>query len=223
VSHLGDLTCALIDAELDGHAYDQALSHLAGCPHCRRAVADQRWVKAHLAVAAAPAVPPDDLFARLLRIPAAEDADDAGCPPFSAAATFADVVPLADSPFRTDVATDADSRPRRRRSPLAGGALGRPARPLQRSASRDGRRPVPLRPARLAAARRVGARSVVAASFAASVVVGLGGTVSGSSAASAGRTVSPAAAASATTVALIGAAVPRPAARPSVSVVYRRP
>jgi hypothetical protein len=217
VSHLGDLTCALIDAELDGYAHDQALSHLAGCPHCRRAVADQRWVKAHIAVATAPANPSHDLFARLQRIPdavAADAADDADYPPYD-----------ADTANGADSAGDAESRTRRRRSRsllIAAGPV-RPSRPLPRGASRDGRRPVPLRPARLAAARRVGARSVVAASFAASVVVGLGGAVSGSSAASAGRTVSPATATSATTVALIGPAVPRPAGRPSVSVVYRRP
>lgn len=87
-------------------------------------------------------------------------------------------------------------------------------------------RTAPSRPLRTGqpAGRRVHPRSVAAAGFAASVVVGFSGAISGSAAVPAGvgasaTSVFPAAALGEP----ISAVVPRPNARVAVSVVYRRP
>jgi hypothetical protein len=69
---------------------------------------------------------------------------------------------------------------------------------------------------------RLRGRSVVAAGFAASVVVGLGGAVSGSAAVSAGAQTSSTSSGFSVGIPL-DAAVPRPGARVAVAVVYRRP
>ena len=42
VTHLGNLVGVLIDGELAGDAYDDAVDHLDECAQCRRAVAEQR-------------------------------------------------------------------------------------------------------------------------------------------------------------------------------------
>ena len=110
----------------------------------------------------------------------------------------------------------APSRPRSRR------LLGRtpPSRPLKTGVPATNRRP-----------RN---RTVAAAGFAASVVVGLGGAISGSAAvtATAGSvgapgpsapTTLPSNAVSLVTAIPAGAVVPRPSGRVAVSVVYRRP
>jgi hypothetical protein len=112
---------------------------------------------------------------------------------------------------------------------------------LRRSRSRrllgrtaPSRAPVRLVGARRPASRATGAprssgrvrvRSVAAAGFAASVVVGLGGAVSGSSAVSAGAQTGPTlSVSSGTSVGIpIDAAVHRPGSRVAVAVVYRRP
>ena len=65
-------------------------------------------------------------------------------------------------------------------------------------------------------------RSFAAAGLAASVVVGLGGAVSGSSAVSAGAQASSVSVGT-SSGATLNAAVPRPGARVAVAVVYRRP
>jgi len=93
------------------------------------------------------------------------------------------------------------------------------------------RAPVTLVGARRPAARAVGTsrssgrvrgRSVAAAGFAASVVVGLGGAVSGSSVVTAGEQTSSVSVGTSVGVSL-HAAVPRPGSRVAVAVVYRRP
>jgi hypothetical protein len=89
-------------------------------------------------------------------------------------------------------------------------------------------RTAPSRPLRTGqpAGRRVRTRTVAAAGFAASVVVGFSGAISGSAAVSSGAGASattPSAFAAAALGAPISAVVPRPGARVAVSVVYRRP
>ena len=87
-----------------------------------------------------------------------------------------------------------------------------------------GRTP-PSRPLRTGqpAGRRARTRTVAAAGFAASVVVGFSGAVSGSAAVSSGADLAPSAFSAAGVGTPISAVVPRPGARTAVSVVYRRP
>jgi hypothetical protein len=108
----------------------------------------------------------------------------------------------------------ADSQARQVRSP----GQARSRRLIGRAA--------PSRPLRTGqpAGRRVRPRTVAAAGFAASVVVGFSGAISGSAAVptgvgAAGTSAFPAAAVGSP----ISAVVPRPGARNAVSVVYRRP
>lgn len=86
-------------------------------------------------------------------------------------------------------------------------------------------RTAPSRPLRTGqpAGRRVRTRSVAAAGFAASVVVGFSGAISGSAAAPTGVGAATSAFPAVDLGAPISAVVPRPGARTAVSVVYRRP
>jgi hypothetical protein len=83
----------------------------------------------------------------------------------------------------------------------------------------------PSRPLRTGqpAGRRVRTRSVAAAGFAASVVVGFSGAISGSAAVPTGVGAATSAFPAVDLGAPISAVVPRPGARTAVSVVYRRP
>jgi hypothetical protein len=87
------------------------------------------------------------------------------------------------------------------------------------------RRTGPSRPLRTGqpAGRRVRTRSVAAAGFAASVVVGFSGAISGSAAVPTGVGAATSAFPAVDLGAPISAVVPRPGARTAVSVVYRRP
>jgi hypothetical protein len=115
------------------------------------------------------------------------------------------VVPEAQSPRLL-----SQSRSRR--------LLGRtaPSRPVRTATSR------PLRTGQ-PAGRRVRTRSVAAAGFAASVVVGFSGAISGSAAVPTGVGAATSAFPAVDLGAPISAVVPRPGARTAVSVVYRRP
>jgi hypothetical protein len=108
----------------------------------------------------------------------------------------------------------------------------RQSRQLRAAGQRRSRRllgrTAPSRPIRTGqpAGRRVRTRTVAAAGFAASVVVGFSGAISGSAAVSSGAgssPTSPSAFSAAALGASISAVVPRPGARLAVSVVYRRP
>ena len=182
MTHLGNLVGVLVDDELGGDAYDDAVGHLDECAHCRRDVAEQRRVKAQLAQAQPAAAPDPVLFARLLQIPDSES-----------------VLP--------------DSQPRQVRS----SSQVRSRRLLGRTA--------PSRPLRTGqpAGRRGHTRTVAAAGFAASVVVGFSGAISGSAAVPTGVGASASAFPAAAVGEPISAVVPRPGARTAVSVVYRRP
>jgi hypothetical protein len=104
------------------------------------------------------------------------------------------------------------------------------SRQLDVSAQRRSRRLIgrtpPSRPLRTGqpTSRRPRTRTVAAAGFAASVVVGFSGAISGSAAIPAGVGASATSAFPAAALgAPISAVVPRPGARTAVSVVYRRP
>ena len=86
-------------------------------------------------------------------------------------------------------------------------------------------RTAPSRPLRTGqpAGRRVRTRTVAAAGFAASVVVGFSGAISGSAAVPTGVGAATSAFPAVDLGAPISAVVPRPGARTAVSVVYRRP
>jgi hypothetical protein len=68
---------AHVDGELAPVPRDRANAHLAKCPECRAAVAEQRRAKAALTVAAGPS-PSSDLLARLRDIPMTTDLVDPG-------------------------------------------------------------------------------------------------------------------------------------------------
>lgn len=84
------------------------------------------------------------------------------------------------------------------------------------------RRPVSRTTGGARSSGRLRGRSVAAAGFAASVVVGLGGAISGSSAVTAGAQT-PSVSSGFSAGAPLDAAVARPGARVAVAVVYRRP
>jgi len=67
MTHLDDLTAALIDNELSHDARDRALSHITHCGECRAEVDAQRRLKALLANQADPEVS-GDLMSRLLDV-----------------------------------------------------------------------------------------------------------------------------------------------------------
>jgi hypothetical protein len=203
VTHLGDLTGALIDRELDGAGRDDAHRHLDGCVQCRREVSDQQQTKLLLAPMRSPMAPTQALLARLAMIPESAQATDA---------ESAVVERLATTVRR--------SRSRR--------LLGRtpPSRPVVQTVQAGKGGPASLKTSRPAAARRTAVRSVAAAGFAASVVVGLGGAVSGSAApaAAGARTAAPTdTARTSVTLTALETPVRRAVGHTSVSVGYRRP
>jgi anti-sigma factor RsiW len=72
VSHLGDLTSALIDGELTGTELDRANAHLAACADCRTEVAQMRLLKRELS-ALADVCGAEALTRRLLEMPSPRD------------------------------------------------------------------------------------------------------------------------------------------------------
>lgn len=66
--HLGDLTAAFVDGQLDDAGRERALAHLTGCAACRDEVEAQRRLKSRLTGLRDPQVP-GDLSARLLDLP----------------------------------------------------------------------------------------------------------------------------------------------------------
>jgi len=67
--HLGDLTAAFVDGQLDDAGRERALTHLARCDACRQEVEVQRRLKSRLTTLPELQVP-GDLSARLLDLPA---------------------------------------------------------------------------------------------------------------------------------------------------------
>lgn len=204
MTHIGDLSGALIDRELDGAARDEAHRHLEGCVQCRREVSEQEQTKSVLEAMRLPVAPTPALLARLAMIPESAQVPDAE----------------PDAVLERLGVTVRRSRSRR--------LLGRtpPSRPVAKTAQAGKGAPVSLKTGRPAAGRRAAVRSVAAAGFAASVVVGLGGAVSGSAApaAAGARTSAPTdTGRTAVTLTALDTPVRRPEGRTPVSVVYRRP
>ena len=72
MSHLGELTSALIDGELTGAELDRANAHLAACDACRVEAAQLRTIKRELR-ALAEVVGAEALTTRLLAMPGPKD------------------------------------------------------------------------------------------------------------------------------------------------------
>jgi len=106
--HLGDRLSAFVDGELTGDTRDRVLAHLATCPQCKAAAADQRRLKSVVAGSELPAISAG-LLARLQGLPGMSDIDGPdGGPPR----------PPADS------ADAAGSTDQQRRGPFDGGRFG---------------------------------------------------------------------------------------------------
>jgi anti-sigma factor RsiW len=72
MSHLGELTSALVDGELTGAELDRANAHLAACDACRAEAAQLRMIKRELR-ALAEVVGAEALTRRLLAMPGPKD------------------------------------------------------------------------------------------------------------------------------------------------------
>lgn len=72
MSHLGDLTSALVDGELTGAELDRANAHLAACAACRAETAQMRRLKRELS-ALAEVCGAEALTRRLLAMPGPRD------------------------------------------------------------------------------------------------------------------------------------------------------
>ena len=105
--HLGDRLAAFVDGELTGDVRDRVVSHLATCPQCKTAAAEQRRLKSVVAASELPAISAG-LLARLQGLPGT----DGGRP--------------GDGDGSRDLPGDQDMPPARheRRSPFDGGLLG---------------------------------------------------------------------------------------------------
>jgi len=67
--HLGDRLAAFVDGELTDDSRDRVLAHLATCPQCKTAAAEQRRLKSVVAASELPAISAG-LLARLQACPA---------------------------------------------------------------------------------------------------------------------------------------------------------
>jgi anti-sigma factor RsiW len=79
MSHLGDLTSALVDGELTGAELDRANAHLAACAACRAEAAVVRRLKRELS-ALADVAGAEALTRRLLAMPGPSDLRPRGTP-----------------------------------------------------------------------------------------------------------------------------------------------
>jgi anti-sigma factor RsiW len=75
--HLGDRLAAFVDGELTDDGRDRVLAHLATCPQCKAAAAEQRRLKSVVAASELPAISAG-LLARLQGLPGMDD--DGGAP-----------------------------------------------------------------------------------------------------------------------------------------------
>lgn len=66
--HLGDRLAAFVDGELTGDSRDRVVAHLATCPQCKTAAAEQRRLKSVVAASELPAISAG-LMARLQGLP----------------------------------------------------------------------------------------------------------------------------------------------------------
>lgn len=77
--HLGDRLAAFVDGELTDDSRDRVLAHLATCPQCKAAAAEQRRLKSVVAGSELPAISAG-LLARLQGLPGMDAGND-GSPP----------------------------------------------------------------------------------------------------------------------------------------------
>ncbi|MDX6355768.1 MAG: hypothetical protein QOF98_2671 [Streptomyces sp.] len=73
--HLGDRLAAFVDGELTDDSRDRVLAHLATCPQCKTAAAEQRQLKSVVAASELPAISAG-LLARLQGLPGMGPNDD---------------------------------------------------------------------------------------------------------------------------------------------------
>jgi hypothetical protein len=73
--HLGDRLAAFVDGELTDDSRDRVLAHLATCPHCKTAAAEQRQLKSVVSASELPAISAG-LLARLQGLPGMGPGDD---------------------------------------------------------------------------------------------------------------------------------------------------
>jgi Putative zinc-finger len=99
--HLGDRLAAFVDGELTDDSRDRVLAHLASCPQCKVAAAEQRRLKRVVAGSELPAISAG-LLARLQSLPGMDCDDGPQRPP----------------------GPPGDGAAGGRRSPLGGGLLG---------------------------------------------------------------------------------------------------
>ncbi|WP_225846221.1 anti-sigma factor [Streptomyces sp. HPF1205] len=127
--HLGDRLAAFVDGELTGDSRDRVLAHLATCPQCKAAAAEQRRLKSVVAASELPAISAG-LLARLQGLPGMDGGD--GSPPRA-----------GHGPDRLPdrvTGRGGEDRPARRRGPfeLLGSAPGADAGPGLLGAGRRG-------------------------------------------------------------------------------------
>lgn len=78
--HLGDRLAAFVDGELAGDSRDRVVAHLATCPQCKAAAAEQRRLKSVIAGSDLPAISAA-LLARLQGLPGMDHTDGPAGPP----------------------------------------------------------------------------------------------------------------------------------------------
>ena len=78
--HLGDRLAAFVDGELTDDGRDRVLAHLATCPQCKAAAAEQRRLKSVIAGSELPAISAG-LLARLQGLPGTNGGDGMDGPP----------------------------------------------------------------------------------------------------------------------------------------------
>ena len=81
--HLGDRLAAFVDGELTGDSRDRIVAHLATCPQCKAAAAEQRRLKNVIAGSGLPAISAA-LLARLQGLPGMDPTDGPAGPPGAA-------------------------------------------------------------------------------------------------------------------------------------------
>jgi hypothetical protein len=120
--HLGDRLAAFVDGELTDDSRDRVLAHLATCPQCKTAAAEQRRMKSVIAQSELPAISAG-LLARLQGLPGM--GADTGLPGGSGGPTLPSgsggpALP-GGGPLRP---AEADDDRAARHGPLDGGLLG---------------------------------------------------------------------------------------------------
>lgn len=113
--HLGDRLAAFVDGELTDDTRDRVLAHLATCPQCKAAAAEQRRLKNAVAASGLPAIS-SGLLERLQALAGCADGSDDGPGPGDGS--------QARSGAPAEPGESGGSREQARRGPFEGGLLG---------------------------------------------------------------------------------------------------